>query len=169
MVLPPSVIPFWKPLMTPNLNPNSDVKILQIFLQPIFATQEYENFQRPYPQVLYLFGNLSWPLIWISTQMPNFCKFFATLICKPRIWKLPEVLYLFGNLSQPPTWIPTEMPKFCIFLATHLLKIRILKLPEVLPPNVIPFWNTRISGPFGPEILALSGLGSYCSKTSDLF
>ena len=56
--LPPSVIPFWKPLMTPNLNPNSDAKILQIFLQPIFATPEYENFQRPYPQVLYLFGNL---------------------------------------------------------------------------------------------------------------
>ena len=36
-VLPPSVIPFWKPLMIPNLNPNSDVKILQIFLQPYFA------------------------------------------------------------------------------------------------------------------------------------
>ena len=32
-VLPPSVIPFWKPLMTPNLNPNSDAKIVQIFLQ----------------------------------------------------------------------------------------------------------------------------------------
>ena len=28
---PPSVIPFWKPLMIPNLDPNSDEKILQIF------------------------------------------------------------------------------------------------------------------------------------------
>ena len=34
-VLPPSVIPFWKPLMTTNLNPKSDAKNLQIFLQPI--------------------------------------------------------------------------------------------------------------------------------------
>ena len=29
--LPPSVIPFWKPLMTPDLDPNSDAKILHIF------------------------------------------------------------------------------------------------------------------------------------------
>ena len=36
-VLPPSVIPFWKPLITPDLDPNSDAKILQIFLQPYFA------------------------------------------------------------------------------------------------------------------------------------
>ena len=34
---PPSVIPFWKPLMIPDLDPNSDAKILQIFLQPYFA------------------------------------------------------------------------------------------------------------------------------------
>ena len=29
--LPPSVIPFWKPLMTLYLDPNSDAKILQKF------------------------------------------------------------------------------------------------------------------------------------------
>ena len=40
----PSVIPFWKPLMTPDLDPNSDAKILQIFLQPIFATPQNEHF-----------------------------------------------------------------------------------------------------------------------------
>ena len=28
-VLPPSVIPFWKPLMTPDLDPNSDANFLQ--------------------------------------------------------------------------------------------------------------------------------------------
>ena len=36
-VLPPSVIPFWKPLMIPNLDPHSDANFLQIFLQPYFA------------------------------------------------------------------------------------------------------------------------------------
>ena len=31
-------------IMTPDLDPNSDAKILQIFLQPIFATPQYEDF-----------------------------------------------------------------------------------------------------------------------------
>ena len=35
-LLDPSVIPFWNPLMTPNLDPNSDAKSLQIFLKPYF-------------------------------------------------------------------------------------------------------------------------------------
>ena len=35
------------------------------------------HFQRSYPQVLYLFGNLSRPPTWIQTQMPKFCKFFC--------------------------------------------------------------------------------------------
>ena len=35
----PSVIPYWKPLMTPNLGPNSDATILHIFLQPFFANK----------------------------------------------------------------------------------------------------------------------------------
>ena len=38
--------------MTPNLYPNSDAKNLQIFLQPIFATSQYEHFQRPNPSVI---------------------------------------------------------------------------------------------------------------------
>ena len=58
-ILPPSVIPFWKPPMTPKLNPKSDAKILQIFLQPIFANLLNYQFKRSYHQVLYLFGNLS--------------------------------------------------------------------------------------------------------------
>ena len=49
-VLTPSVIPFWKPLMTPNLNPNSDAKILQIFLQPIFANQNMKMSSCPTPK-----------------------------------------------------------------------------------------------------------------------
>ena len=35
--LAPSVIAFGKTLMTPDLDPNSDARILQIFLQPYFA------------------------------------------------------------------------------------------------------------------------------------
>ena len=53
--------------MTPNLNPNSDAKILQKFLQPIFANPEYENFKFfrdptiQTPQMLYLFETLTLP------------------------------------------------------------------------------------------------------------
>ena len=53
-------------------------------------TKLFRHFQRPYHQVLYLFGNLSWPLTWITTQMQDFCKFFATLFCKPSIWTLKK-------------------------------------------------------------------------------
>ena len=45
--------------MTPNLNTNSDARYLQNFCNPFLQLQNFENFQRPYPQVLYLFGNLS--------------------------------------------------------------------------------------------------------------
>ena len=38
--------------MIPNLDPNSDAELLQIFLQPIFATSQYEHFQRPNPSVI---------------------------------------------------------------------------------------------------------------------
>ena len=37
----------------------SQAKNLQIFLQPYFATLSYKSLQKFYPQVLYLFGNLS--------------------------------------------------------------------------------------------------------------
>ena len=39
----PSVIPYWKPLMTPNLDPNSDAKILQIFGNPFLQTQSMKT------------------------------------------------------------------------------------------------------------------------------
>ena len=42
--LPPSVIPFRKPLMTPDLDPDSDAKILQIFSQPFFANPHNYHF-----------------------------------------------------------------------------------------------------------------------------
>ena len=42
-VWPSSVIPFWKPLMTPNLHLNSDANFLKIFLQPTFANQKKER------------------------------------------------------------------------------------------------------------------------------
>ena len=36
--LPPSVILFWKPLMTTDLDPKSDAKILHIFCNPFLQT-----------------------------------------------------------------------------------------------------------------------------------
>ena len=36
--------------MTPDLDPNSDAKILQIFLQPIFANLEYKTSRDPTPK-----------------------------------------------------------------------------------------------------------------------
>ena len=35
----------------------------------------FNHFHKSYPQVLYFFGNLSWPLTWIQTQMQKICKF----------------------------------------------------------------------------------------------
>ena len=71
-VLPPSVIPFWKPLMTLYKDCNSFANFLQIFLQPNFATTRYEVFKKSCHQVLYLLQGLQ--LV---------CKFFATLFANP--------------------------------------------------------------------------------------
>ena len=43
---------FLETLHDPQLESQLRCKNLQIFLQPYFATPEYVNFQRPYPQVL---------------------------------------------------------------------------------------------------------------------
>ena len=50
-VLLPSVIPFRKPLMTQNLNPNSGAKFCKFFRNPTIQT----------PQMLYLFEILTLP------------------------------------------------------------------------------------------------------------
>ena len=72
--------------------------------------QLYRHFQMSYHQVLYIFGNLSWPPTWIPTQMQKFCKFF----CKPFLQtnnmdhyqrSYTQILYHFWNLSWPLTWI----------------------------------------------------------------
>ena len=53
----------------------------------------FRHFQRSYHQVLYLFGNLSWPPTWIPTQMQIIYKFF----CNPFL----QTLYILT--SRRPT------------------------------------------------------------------
>ena len=107
--------------MIPNLNPNSDAENLQIFLQPYFATLSYKSLQKSYPQVLYLFGNLSWSPTWIPTQMWKFCKFFCNPILQthimeiflsltPKCYTFLETFY--DTLQQFPR-VLTQLQKFC--------------------------------------------------------
>ena len=48
------------------------------------------HFQRSYSQVLYLFGNLSWPSTRIASHLQISAKYFATHFCKERKWDLKE-------------------------------------------------------------------------------
>ena len=109
--------------MTPNLNPNSDAKILQIFLQPIFATPEYENFQRPYPQ-----------MFWKPFMTPNlnlnsnakFLQIFGIPILQTQNMKTsrgptPKCYTFLETSHNPQLESQLRCQNFAIFLATHLL------------------------------------------------
>ena len=117
------------------------------------------HFQRSYPQVLYLFGNLSWPPTWIPTQLPKFCNFFATHFCKLRIWKLPEVLppsvIPFWKPLMTPNLDPNSDAKFCKFFHNQFLCNPNTNTSKDPSPNVIPFWNIDLTLYFIPSSLNL--------------
>ena len=116
------------------------------FLQPYFATQSNKSLQKSYPQVLYLFGNLSWSPTWIPTRMQKFCKFFATLFCNPIIWafcRSPTTkCYTFLETSHDPQLASQLRCKyFANFFATLFCNPTLWTLLQVLPSSVIPFWK----------------------------
>ena len=67
--------------MTPDLNPNSDAKILQIFLQPNFANPHYENFQRSYsPSVIPFWKPLMTPDLDLNSDAKILQIFFTSIL-----------------------------------------------------------------------------------------
>ena len=95
-VLPPSVIPFWKPLMTLYQNFNSVAEILQIFLQPYFAHPHSEDFQKSYPPSVIPFWKPLMTLNKSFSKVAEFFKFFAT----------PPLMTLYKNRVFANFWQP---------------------------------------------------------------
>ena len=118
--------------MTPNLNPNSDDKILQIFCKPFLQNPENESvlpFQKPLRT-----QNL------IPTQMQKFYKFFRNqFFCNPTIQTLPQMLYLFEIFTLPFTLYP---PHFTLSpyhepFTPYTLPLSLLPLPIYLSCDFI--------------------------------
>ena len=92
----------------------------------------FRHFQRSYHQVLYLFGNLSWPPTQIPTQMQKFCKFFCNPFLQPNNLNTSRCLtpkcYTFLETSHEPCLGSNLRCKnlqiFCNqFLQTHNMNI----------------------------------------------
>ena len=91
--------------MTPDLDPNSDAKILQIFLQPFFANQQLEHFQRSYlhPSVIPFWKPLMTPYLDPNSDAKILQIFLQPIFANQQYEhyqrSYTRVLYLFGNLS----------------------------------------------------------------------
>ena len=136
--------------MIPNLYPNSDAEFLQIFLQPIFATPQFEHFQRPNPQVLYLLGiknciglfsrKQSWSLFWKTVQI-----FFLENSLYPFLEHSLGVFNrkLSRSLFQKTVYIPFQNTVQVSLLENSLVLFNWKQSRSLFQKTVyIPFQNT---------------------------
>ena len=145
-VLPPSVIPFWKPLMTPDLDPNSDAKILQIVKRKSkskFKVKSKVQSSKVKKSRTWTFLTLWSSLHTTTTTTINFSSTSRGPTTK---------CYNFLETSHDPRLrSQLRCKKFANFFATLFCKPIKLTLSEVLPASVIPFWKPLMTPDLDPN------------------
>ena len=106
-VLPPSVIPFWKPLMTPNLNPNSDAKILQIFCNPILQPHQIKVCRSPTPKCYTFLQTSCDP---IGKHLGLISRTFSKSREQRHLLHLIVAISLLSSLISPLSSLPSHSP-----------------------------------------------------------
>ena len=141
----------WKSRWSPDKlqTPNSKLQTPNSWLPVWTGVTLKSSLPEVIPPKCYTFleTNLSWHLIYISTQMQKFCKFFCNPILQIHTMKTSRgptsKCYTFMETSHDP-WLKSQLrcKNFANFFATQFCKPPLWKLPEVLLPECYTFLET---------------------------